>query len=191
VRIRDEKDERSRARHFWIRAAWAAPCLLAGIPLMTSGNLFGFLPGLALIVTGAILIADPIAHAVSAPLDHFFYPNRELEKPLPPYASAEAKVKKGEYEEAMVAYQRIAAEYPEEIEPFIAMMHIAVFNLHDPARAAQAYEEGVRTLKAEEHRLALTRVYEAFRSTTDPKPDWQQTHAVKFDPKPRPRRQPR
>lgn len=188
---KEEKDERSLRRHFWIRGAWAAPFLGVGALLLATGSPIAFLPAIALIVTGAIIISDPLARAAAGPLDRLFYPSRELEKPLPPYASAEAKVKKGEYAEAMEAYQRIALEYPGEIEPFIAMLHIAIFSLHDLARAAQVYEDGLRSLEREEQRLSLQRVYEAFRSTTEPKPEWQQARTVKFEPKPRPKRAPR
>ena len=186
MRTTNEKYGPSAGRRFWIRVAWGLLVLAAGFLPFAAHSPYAILTSLVFGFIGVIILWDPLAHLASSPLQRLFYPSREFEKPQPPYATAEAKAKKGDYEEAIAAYQRIAAEYPEEIEPFIAMLHVAIFALHDPPRAARIYEEGMQALKTEKDRLALTRVYAAFRSTTEPKPDWQQTRTVKFEPAPRP-----
>jgi len=66
------------------------------------------------------------------------------------YGIPRAKRANGLYEEAIADLEKIALEYPEELQPYVEIIDIAIVNLKDPERARQTYQRGLSVLKNEE-----------------------------------------
>lgn len=120
--------------------------------------------GMACLVGAARIIAPPIARLIAEPSGSLFYPVRRFDRPQPVYSIPQSKRAKGLYEEAILGFEKIAREYPDEVKPYIEMVDIAVVNLRDPERANAIYQRGVSLLKKEEDKEVLARMYGAIRT---------------------------
>ena len=115
-------------------------------------------------VAGAVIIAGPIASLIAEPSGNLFWPGRHFDRPQPVYGIPQSKRAKGLYEDAMAGFEKIAAEYPGEVKPYIEMIDIAIVNLKDPERASRIFERGVSVLKKNEDKEVLARMYGAIRT---------------------------
>lgn len=135
--------------------------------LKASGGL-GALPlllvGMGCFLVGSTLVARPIARLIAEPAGNLFYPDARFDRPQPMYGIPESQRKKGIYEEAMAGFEKIAAEYPDEIRPYIEMIDIAIVELKDTERANAIYCRGIAVLKRGEDKEVLARMYRAIRS---------------------------
>jgi hypothetical protein len=160
------------------RSAIVAAVLFAFSWLFLSdpgGSMFGAfgaaLIGFGIMLMGVVVLAIPIARLVAEPSGSLFYP-RIHSKPHPPYSIPECKAAKGQYEEAMTLFERIAAEYPDALKAYVGMVDIAIMHLKDPARAESIYRRGLTDLRTADSREALTRMYDAIRSRLQSEPEW-------------------
>ncbi|MBI1816798.1 MAG: hypothetical protein HYR72_17605 [Deltaproteobacteria bacterium] len=119
--------------------------------------------GLACAIVAAIIIAAPLAALAAQPTGSLFFP-RHAGRNEPAYSIAEAKRKRGRYEEAIDAYQTIAEQFPAEALPYIAMMEIAAVNLHDRGRAEAIARRGLAILRDESSREELLRAHRALKA---------------------------
>jgi tetratricopeptide (TPR) repeat protein len=126
--------------------------------------------GMASMVAFAILLASPIAGLFAEPSGSIFYPGRRLSRPLPMYSIPESKRARGDYEEAMTGFEAIAADYPDELKPYIAMIEIAIENLKDADRANAIFQRGIELLKDADDKDTLARMYRATRSRLNARP---------------------
>ncbi|HVN87129.1 MAG TPA: hypothetical protein VMW17_20045 [Candidatus Binatia bacterium] len=101
--------------------------------------------GLICVVIAAIVIARPLAALISQPIGGLFYPRRTI-PPEPGYSLAEAHRRHGRYEQAILEYRRIAAQFPAEVYPYVAMIEIVLVDLQDRARADAIAKQGLATL---------------------------------------------
>lgn len=138
------------------------------------GGLFqGFAAGLfgcAALITGAIIIAFPLARLIAEPSGSLFWPGRYFDRPQPMYSIPESKRAKGLYEEAIAGFEKIAEKYPDEIQPYIHMIDIAIVNLRDSERANRIYQRGISTLRRDEDKHVLARMYNAIRTRLNHRP---------------------
>lgn len=116
--------------------------------------------GLACGVTAAIIIARPIATLISESMGSLFFP-RAGARPVPGYSLADAQRKRGQFERALIEYEKIAAEFPGELRAHVAMLEIALINLHDAERARATLTKGLALLPDEPMRLQLMRAHRA------------------------------
>jgi len=116
------------------------------------------------IVAGAIILASPLTRLLAEPAGSLFYPVRRFDRPQPMYSIPQSKRAKGLYEEAMAGFEKIAETYPDEVQPYIHMIDIAIVNLKDPDRANAIYQRGFSTLKQNDAKGELARMYSAIRT---------------------------
>ncbi|MFA4945658.1 MAG: hypothetical protein WC789_13295 [Lentisphaeria bacterium] len=168
------------ARHLRLGAGLAlllgGGALLFGLP--AAGGVGGVagsgLLALALIIAGGVLagpvIAGWFAAGYWAAIEALIHPNRRFDRIPPRYSAVRALEKAGRFPEALARYAELAAQYPDEAEPHVARVRIAVERLHDRTKARLFYKQGLEQLRAETARAALTRLYEALAPELDRPP---------------------
>lgn len=114
--------------------------------------------GLACGVTAGIIIARPIAALIAEPMGSLFFP-RAGARPVPGYSLADAQRKRGQFERALIEYEKIAEEFPGEMRAHVAMLEITLINLHDAERARVTLTRGLALVRDEQMRLELVRVH--------------------------------
>ncbi len=161
-----------------IRIVIGAPLLVVGWVMLGraqagGGALQVYALGLfacAGIISGAVILAFPLARLLAEPCGSLFYPVKRRSRPVPMYSIPESKRARGEYEEAMAGFEAIAEDYPEERRPYIEMIDIAIMNLQDPERANEIYRRGMACLTNDDDKQALATMYSAIRSRLGAKP---------------------
>ncbi len=129
-----------------------------------------FLPGLTAFIMGAIILAFPLAALFAEPTGNLFWPSERFDRPQPAYSIPQSKRARGLYEEAMAEFEKITEEYPQEVQPYVEMIDIAIVNLHDPERAKAIFQRGISVLKKDEDREALARMYGAIQTLLNSRP---------------------
>jgi hypothetical protein len=124
-------------------------------------------------IAGAIIVAFPVARLLAEPCGNLFLPEKHLAQPPPIYSMPQSKRAKGLYEEAIAELEIIAKNYPEEVQPYIEMVDIAIVNLHDPDRASVIYQRGISLLKDEKDKAVLEGMYGAICTRLDARPNTQ------------------
>ena len=120
--------------------------------------------GTACLVTAAIIIAPPIARILAEPAGNLFYPSRRFDRPQPVYSTGEAKRKNGLYQEAFDHFAGIAAEFPNELKPYVEMMDIAIVDMKNRALADKVFQQGMAALTNEDNRNGLRTMHKAISS---------------------------
>jgi len=123
------------------------------------GNALSVFIGVACIALAGVVASLPIARFIANPLSNFFFPGARFSKPLPLYSVPETKRTSGLYEEAISGYEEIAADYPEEMRPYLEMMDIAIVELHDTERAEEIYQQARSIFTKPEDREILEKKY--------------------------------
>lgn len=146
----------------WRSLGWHA---LVAAPFLLLAFLSGYsFAAPLLILLAALILARPIARLLAESSTALFLPNDHFERPLPMYGIPQARRKEGLPEEALAGFAKIAEEYPDEVQPWIEMIDVAIVDLHDAGRAEQFYREGLSKLADPDSRDELTGMYEAIRS---------------------------
>lgn len=127
--------------------------------------------GMLCLVTAAVLLAPLLARLIAEPFGNLFNPSERFDRPQPMYSVPQGQRAKGLFEEAMAGFEQIAREYPDEVQPYIEMIDIAIVNLQDQTRAAAVYQRGLAQLPKPGDRAVLTRMYDAIRSRLNPHPN--------------------
>jgi hypothetical protein len=99
--------------------------------LLRIGGVPGLLGSLPFLVIGALAVAPPLCELCAIPLSSMFWPSTHYARPQPMYSVPLAKRQRGDLEGAMAAYRAIAAEYPEEIQPYLCMLSIAINDMRN------------------------------------------------------------
>lgn len=110
--------------------------------------------GLMCAVAAAIVIAPPFAVLVAEPAGSLFYPRRHA-RPDPRYSAAEGRRMRRRHEEAIAEFEHIAAQFPAEVRPYVAMMEITLLDLHDSERAGAIVKRGLATVRDDASRKHL------------------------------------
>jgi hypothetical protein len=122
-------------------------------------------------VAGAIIVfSSLLARLIAEPSGRLFWPGEHFDRPQPVYGIPQSKRKKGLYEEAMAGFEKIAKDYPEEVQPYIEMIDIAILDLKDPERANRIYQNGIGILAKEKDKETLAIMYSAIRSRLNARP---------------------
>jgi len=147
---------------------------------LTRGIVLLAMPGLALLLIAVFIMVGPIAEAFAALFGFSIYPTDYFNKAPPAYSIPEALIKRKHYHEALAAYEKIAAEYPEEVQPYVGMIEVALIHLDDRPLGSLIYYKGMDTLKKPEDREALGRLYKAIHSRIEPKPPWERDRIIQL-----------
>ena len=106
----------------------------------------------AALVSGAILLAKPIAGLIGDLLTNLILPGERHSRPQPAYSIPEARMASGDHAGALEAYAALAAEHPEEIAPHLRMMEIWLRIYRDPAAAATIRDNALLSIRGKKNR---------------------------------------
>ncbi len=138
--------------------------------LLAAGDILLMLVGYLLYLAAAILLAGPLARLLAEPLGDLYWPRRYFDQPQPMYGIPESRRRKGQFEEALAEYEKIAAAHPAEVRPWLDMIDIALTDLRDPERANTLFQRGLAALADPDAKDHLARVYAATRDRRPPAP---------------------
>jgi len=130
-----------------------------------------FLLGGLVFVAGAIC-ADAAGGGFARLLCSLFFAGILAVVIGPPLCELLAEPIRSQYEEAIAGYKQLAVDYPEEIQPYLALIEIAAIDLKDPERARGFYRRGMTLFTDPGRRDVLSRHFEAQLSRLTGKPDW-------------------
>jgi hypothetical protein len=112
----------------------------------------------------AIALARPVADWIGEVAASLFFSRRRFDYPQPAYSVPEGCAIRGQVEEALQLYRKIATDYPEELRPWAESLELIWNLLGDAERTRLLYEEGQRALRRPEDRRRLEQFYEALRA---------------------------
>ena len=156
-------------KSLWRRFLIGGPFLLSGLVLMAKVHgwfrgtaaperysaLGPVLLACACLITGAIILAIPLARLLAQPATGLFFPNEHFDRPQPIYGIPRTRRGKGLFEEAITEYEKLVEEYPEEIEAWIEMMEVAAIDLRDADRADEILDRSLGAVESESERAKL------------------------------------
>lgn len=106
----------------------------------------------AALISGAILLAKPIAGLIGDLMTNLILPNERHGRPQPAYSIPESRMAAEDYTGALEAYAALAAEHPEEIAPHLRMMEIWLRIYRDPAAAATIRDNALLSIRGKKNR---------------------------------------
>ncbi|HOU21518.1 MAG: hypothetical protein KBC66_00425 [Kiritimatiellae bacterium] len=138
--------------------------------LLRATNPIQMLVGLLFFLVAAILVAGPIARLLAEPTGNLFWPRRYYNKPQPMYGIPQSRRAKGQLEEALAEYEKIAADHPDEVRPYLEMIDVAIHDLRDADRANAIFQNGLARLKNADDKDLLAKTYAEIRTRLDTRP---------------------
>jgi tetratricopeptide (TPR) repeat protein len=120
--------------------------------------------GCAGVLMAAIILARPLARLFAESSGLLFWPDQHFDRAQPLYSIPQSKRAQGLYEEAMAGFEKIAEEYPGELQPYVELIDVAIVHLRDPGRANEIYQRGLARLTTDDDKEALARTYRALLS---------------------------
>ena len=135
-----------------------------------SGNVLQMLLGFAFFLVAAILLSGPAARLLAEPMGSLFWPRRYYDRPQPMYGIPQSRRAKGQLEEALAEYEKIAAAHPDEVRPWLEMIDLAIHDLRDASRANAIFQMGIARLKKPADQDALAQVYAEVLTRLDARP---------------------
>ena len=138
--------------------------------LLGTGHVVQVLLGFAFFLVAAILVSGPLARWLAEPTGSLFWPKRYYDKPQPMYGIPQSRRAKGQLEEALAEYEKIAAAHPDEVRPWLEMIDLAIHDLRDARRAEIICRQGRAYLKTAAARDLLAQVYAEALSRLDARP---------------------
>lgn len=148
------EDRQAAATTFVQRLALATPIALLAWWLFARGGAEWALLGLVCVVAVGFLVGPGIAGVLAEPVGGLFFPRRPA-RPEPCRGIAEARRARGEYDAAIAAYEEVIAEFPGDVESWIAMVGIVFTHLRDPARGDVLARRALLALRDESSRRQL------------------------------------
>ena len=138
--------------------------------LLGAADVAQMLLGFLLFLVAAILVSGPLARGLAEPTGNLFWPRRYYDKPQPMYGIPQSRRAKGQLEEALAEYEKIAAAHPDEIRPFVEMIDLAIHDLRDADRANAIFQNGLARLAKADDKDRLAQAYAETRTRLDVRP---------------------
>ena len=138
--------------------------------LLGAGSVLQMLLGFLFLLVAAIFVARPIAQWLAEPMGSLFWPRKYYAKPQPMYGIPQSRRAKGQLEEALAEYEKIAAAHPDEVRPWLEMIDLAVHDPKDAHRANAIFQTGIARLKKPADQDALAQVYAEVLTRLDARP---------------------
>lgn len=153
-----------------------------GIPLfrwatgtMGGGEGLGLNFGAAFAIVGAVLLyavvllllfGRSIMESVANRFEALYLGHDDNFQIVPEYSTAEARVKKGRYQEAIDEYRNVIAEYPDDIYPHLRIAELATKHLNDVKLAELELLSAMGKAKGEDSTaLAAGRLADLYQMT--------------------------
>ena len=130
-------------------------------------------PAMALVVICALFLNKPLTEILSQSLVNFLFGRHHVQRPEPKYGIPEFQQEWRHFEDAVLEYEKIAVNCPEELKPWADMLEIVMLKLKDPNRATKMFHKGIAKLKDEKKRKELTIIYLAHCSRIGFEPELQ------------------
>jgi tetratricopeptide (TPR) repeat protein len=157
-------------RSLFLRLILASIVFLLGtIILLTQGPAGAFI-GYFLFLIASIILAFPLAGLGATLWNHLIWPKLYYDKPQPMYGIPQSRRAKGQLEEALAEYEKIAAAFPKEVRPWLEMLAVAIHDLKDAERAQAIFERGIALLKNADDKDLLARTYTETRTRLNIRP---------------------
>ena len=154
----------------------AGALFLLGTAILLAYGPFGGFLGFGLYLVASIILAFPLANLAATVLSNLFWSISYFDKPQPIYGIPQSRRVKGLPEDALAEYEKILAQFPDEVRPHLDMIEIALLDLRDPARARALYLRALDRLKNPADKAALETIYSETLTRLDPKPDHPPLH---------------
>ena len=135
-------------------------------------------PAMALVVICALFLQKPLTEILSQSFVDFLFGRHHVQRPEPKYGIPEFQHEWRHFEEAILEYEKIAVNFPEELKPWADMIEIVMLKLKDPDRATKMFHKGIAKLKDEKKRKELTIIYLAHCSRIGFEPELQNQKQV-------------
>ena len=152
------------------RVLLAGMLLMLGTAILIAAGPAGALVGFGLFLAASIVLAIPIATMIASAFDRFLWSKSYYDKPQPMYGIPQSRRAKGQLEEALAEYEKIAAAHPDEVRPWLEMIDLAVHDLKDARRANAIFQMGIARLKKPADQDALAQVYAEVLTRLDVRP---------------------
>jgi hypothetical protein len=175
-------DSSTVRRNVVISLGIASLLFFAGWRLMPTegswGAIFPILGGILCFLLGACVLAVPLASSVADPWGSFYFSTRMPDGKAPMYGIPQSKRKKGQFREAMAAYEAITLEYPTELRAYVEMMDLAVVDLNDLWQAEQIFAKAQLAIQNEDDRRSLEAMHRAITSRQKSRQDLSRPNRV-------------
>ena len=132
------------AAWWWLSAKGQAQGIAGGMPLVLAAHV--------LLITGAILLAKPIAGFAGDLMSNLFMPGERHTRPQPMYSIPESRMAAQDYAGALEAYAALAAEHPREIAPHLRIMEIWLRVYQDPDAARTIRDNALVSIKGKKNK---------------------------------------
>jgi hypothetical protein len=146
-------------------------CLFVGVTLALVsagvaiyGLRFGFASIAFLLVAAAILniaawfFATPVVSFVGDFVGKFFTGSQNFSKPQPAYSLPDGLAATGQNACAILAYNELAKNHPEEILPHLRVMRIWIEKMNDVDAAVMAYNLALKKIRGQKNRNEFTKM---------------------------------
>jgi hypothetical protein len=150
----------------------ALPCFAIGYYVFCHSGRAGMLFSMPFAFAGAIIMVPFFTNLVAEPFRALFYPGERFKGPQPMYGQPASKRAWGEYEEAIRGYEELARKYPDDLKPYIEMLHIAAVDLRDEARAKAIFDKALTVLTKEDDKTRLKLICDDNISLLHSTPEW-------------------
>ncbi len=154
---------------FW-RLLPTAILFLVGTSVLLAAGPAGAFIGFGFYLLAAILLTFPLATLLANAWNNLIWSGSYYDRPQPMYGIPQSRRAKGQLEDALIEYEKIAAAYPNEVRPWLDMVAIAIEDLKDLNRARDIFERGIAVLKNPNDRDLLAQTYADIRTRLDPRP---------------------
>src|SRR5664279_3670379 len=82
-------------------------------------------------IVAFLIFGFPLLRKIGDKVSGFYMPSDSSFRIMPEYSLAEARVKKGQYQEAVDEYRKVIVEHPDDIHPHLRIADLALNHLND------------------------------------------------------------
>ncbi len=103
----------------------------------------GIIAGLGMIGVLGVLWAGPLATAVGGATGGLWLPSDDNFEVRPQYSIAEARLREGQYEEAIEVYRKYMELYPNEVTPHLRIADLQLVPFNNPDAAMEELKQAI------------------------------------------------